>query len=120
MHRPQLKQFRYERGFGVYARYTIQNILSKKTVKRAIVVHLLIDIPLEATTLILEEMCRGCISDLHSVHCMINEAIHEYFDIGGVSENSFLFEIWKLNKSQKGKIKKKSKICPLITANGHG
>ena len=51
---------------------------------------------------------------------MIGEAIHENFDIGGVSENSFLFEIWKLNESQKDKIEKKSKIYPLITANGHG
>lgn len=51
---------------------------------------------------------------------MISEAIHENFDIGGVSKNPFLFEIWKLNESQKDKIEKKSKICPLITANGHG
>ena len=118
MHRPQLKQFRYDIGFGVYTGYTIQNILSKKTVKRTIVVHLLIDIPLDP--LILEEMCRGHISDLDPVQYMISEAIHENFDIGGVSENSFLFEIWKLNESQKDKIEKKSKICPLITANGHG
>ena len=65
-------------------------------------------------------MCRGHISDLHPVQYMISEAIHENFDIGGVSENSFLFEIWKLNESQKDKIEKKSKIYPLITANGHG
>ena len=65
-------------------------------------------------------MCRGHISDLHPVQYMISEAIHENFDIGGVSENPFLFEIWKLNESQKDKIEKKSKICPLITANGHG
>ena len=51
---------------------------------------------------------------------MISEALHENFDIGVVSENLFLFEIWKLNESQKSKIEKKSKICPLITANGHG
>lgn len=65
-------------------------------------------------------MCRGHISDLHPVQYMIGEAIHENFDIGGVSENSLLFEIWKLNESQKDKIEKKSKIYPLITANGHG
>ena len=115
MHRPQFKQFRYDRGFGVYAGYTIQNIFSKKTVKRTIVVHLLIDIPLDA--LILEEMSGGHITDLHPVQCMISEAIHENFDIECVSENSFLFEIWKLNESQKDKIEKQSKICPLITAN---
>ena len=118
MHRPQLKQFRYDRGFGVYAGYAIQNILSKKIVKRTIVVHLLIDIPLDA--LILEEMCGGRIIDLHPVQCMIREAIHENFDIGCVSENSFLFEIWKLNESQRGKTEKQPKICPLITANGYG
>ena len=65
-------------------------------------------------------MCRGHISDLDQVQYMFSEAIHENFDIGGVSENSLLFEIWKLNESQKGKIEKKSKIYPLITANGHG
>ena len=65
-------------------------------------------------------MCGGCISDLHPVQYMISEEIHENFGIGGESENSFLFKIWKLNESQKGKIAKKSKICPLITANGHG
>lgn len=65
-------------------------------------------------------MCRGHIIDLHPVQYMISEAIHENFDIGGVSENSLLFEIWKLNESQKDKIEKKSKIYPLITANGHG
>ena len=115
MHRPQLKKFRYDRGFGVYAGYTIQNIFSKKTVKRAIVVHLPIDVPLDA--LILEEMSEGHISDLHPVQCMISEAIHENFDIECVSENSFLFEVWKLNESQKDKLEKQSKICPLITAN---
>ena len=68
----------------------------------------------------MEEMCGSCISDLHPVQYMISEALHENFDIGVVSENLFLFEIWKLNESQKSKIEKKSKICPLITANGHG
>ena len=65
-------------------------------------------------------MCGGRISDLHPVQCMISEAIPENFNIECVSENSILFEIWKLNESQKDKIGKQSKICPLITANRYG
>ena len=57
----------------VYAGYTIQNMLSRKAVKRTMIEDLLTDISLN--TIILDNMCSGIISDLHSVQCMISEAM---------------------------------------------